>query len=118
MRRRSFQPEALASLRLMHVCDVLDRLHLHWKRDPDFRPRGDPRTMRVHVSLDGGRVIELLAVGVKWYDPQAQRGGGGAIDLVMHLLNIGFVDAVQLLQPQCKCQCDERTFDATPRNFR
>jgi hypothetical protein len=115
MRRRSVPQETVESLRLMHVCAALSRLGLHWKRDPDFRPRQDPRTMRVHVSLDGGRVVELLATGTKFYDPQAQRGGGGAVDLAMHLLGLPFVEAVRRLQPLHE---HERTFDATTRSNR
>jgi hypothetical protein len=42
-------------------------------------------------------VVELLATGVRWYDPRAKKGGGGAIDLAMHLLGLQFVDAVKRL---------------------
>lgn len=99
MRRRSFPRETVDSLRLMHVCAALSRLGLHWKRDPHFRPRRDPRTIRLHVSLPDGRVLELLATGTKFYDPRAERGGGGAVDLAMHLLGLPFVEAVRRLQP-------------------
>jgi len=92
--RRSFPPELLARLRDMPVSDTLDALGLYWKRDPDFRPVKDKETIRVHVSIGGG-VIELLATGAKWYDTRAEKGGGGAIDLTMHLLRLDFVSAVK-----------------------
>ncbi|EPH6076889.1 TPA: hypothetical protein ACV5PZ_004985 [Escherichia coli] len=94
--RRSFRPELLARLRDMPVPTALDLLGLYWKRDPDFRPLKDKRTERVHVSVGGG-VVELLATGPKWYDTRAEKGGGGAIDLAMHLLRLDFVSAVKQL---------------------
>jgi hypothetical protein len=39
MSRRSFDPVLLESLRSMPVTEALNRLGLHWKTDPDFRPR-------------------------------------------------------------------------------
>ena len=80
----------------MTVAETLDRLGLHWRRDQDFRPQKDSRTVRLHVAVGAG-VVELLATGPKWYDTRARKGGGGAIDLAMHLLNVSFVDAVKRL---------------------
>lgn len=65
---------------------ALDVLGLYWKRDPDFVPIKDKSTVRLNVSVGTG-VVELLATGPKWYDTRAEKGGGGAIDLTMHLLN-------------------------------
>jgi hypothetical protein len=94
--RRSFDPAALDALRSMTPQQTLDRLGLGWKRDPDFSPTKNPATVRLHVAV-GGHVVELLATGVRWYDPRAKKGGGGAIDLAMHLLGLQFVDAVKRL---------------------
>ena len=41
--------------------------------------------------------FEILTTGVKWYDTRACAGGGGAIDLAMHVLGLSFVDAVKRL---------------------
>jgi hypothetical protein len=41
--------------------------------------------------------FEILTTGPKWYDTRAKKGGGGAIDLAMHVLGLSFVDAVKLL---------------------
>ncbi|WNJ25389.1 hypothetical protein RMA73_00360 (plasmid) [Xanthomonas translucens pv. translucens] len=95
--RRSFPPELLAQLRDMPVTEALDLLGLYWKRDPDFQPQKDKATVRVNVSIGGG-VIELLATGPKWFDTRADQGGGGAIDLALHLLRLDFVSAVKRLQ--------------------
>jgi hypothetical protein len=94
--RRSFPPEALDALRLMTPQQTLDRLGLGWKRDPDFRPQKDSRTVRLYVTVGAG-VVELVVTGARWYDTRAQRGGGGAIDLTMHVLGLSFVDAVRRL---------------------
>lgn len=95
--RRAFPPELLARLQGMPVTAALDLLGLYWKHDPDFKPIKDRATVRVNVALGGGGV-ELLATGPKWYDTRAGRGGGGAIDLAMHLLRLDFVAAVKRLQ--------------------
>lgn len=71
---------------------------MYWKRDPDFVPMKDPKTVRLYVSMGGG-VSELLVTGFKWYDARLNKGGGGgAIDLVMHLYRLDFVSAVKLLK--------------------
>jgi hypothetical protein len=95
--RRSFDPAALDALRSMPPAETLDRLGLHWRRDPDFRPQKNAATVRLYVTVGAG-VVELVVTGARWYDTRAQRGGGGAIDLTMHLLNLPFVDAVKRLQ--------------------
>lgn len=98
MRSRRFDDARIEHLRQVPVLAVLDALGLHWKRDVTFQPVKDKATVRVHVSLGGG-VVELLATGAKWYDVRANQGGGGAIDLAMHLLRLDFVAAVKRLQP-------------------
>lgn len=85
----------------MPVIDVLDLLdrkgQLTWRQDHDFRPVKDTRTLRVVISPSTGPVLELLATGPKWFDARAGRGGGGAVDLAMHLFGQDFVGAVKLL---------------------
>jgi hypothetical protein len=44
------------------------------------------------------RGYEIVTTGSKWYDTRARSGGGGAIDLTMHVLGLSFVDAVKRLQ--------------------
>jgi len=69
---------------------------IHCKAHPTYQPIKDPRSRRWHLRTDGGE-FELLTTGTKWYDPRAGKGGGGAIDLAMHVMNVSFVDAVKLL---------------------
>jgi hypothetical protein len=96
--RRSFSPAALDALRALSAQETLDRLGLHWRPDPAFLPQKNVATVRLHVSV-GAATVELLATGPKWYDTRAKRGGGGAIDLTMHLMGLSFVDAVKRLLP-------------------
>jgi hypothetical protein len=96
MSRRSFDAVLLESLRSMPVTEALNRLGLHWKTDPDFRPRKNSSTRRLYVTVDT-HVFELLVTGPKWYDTRFERGGGGAIDLAMYILRLSFVDAVKRL---------------------
>ncbi len=97
MRSRRFDDARIVYLRQVPVLATLDALGLYWKRDASFEPVKDKATVRVHISI-GGAVVELLATGPKWYDMQTERGGGGAIDLAMHLLRLDFVAAVKRLQ--------------------
>ncbi len=66
------------------------------KADTSFHPIKDPESRRWHVRTEFGE-FEILTTGVKWYDPRAKIGGGGAIDLAMHILQVSFVDAVKIL---------------------
>jgi len=95
--KKTFSPELLEQLRSMSVVAALNVLGLYWKRDSDFVPVKDKSTVRLNVSLGGGGV-ELLATGPKWYDTRAEKGGGGAVDLAMHLLRLDFVTAVKRFQ--------------------
>lgn len=95
--RRSFSPATLSSLRNIPVDEALRLLAIDFKADPTYRPLKDPRSRRWHVHTARGE-FEILTTGsAKWYDTRAQRGGGGAIDLAMHLLQLPFVNAVKLL---------------------
>lgn len=67
------------------------------KPDPTYRPLKGVNSMRWHASF-GQREFELLTTGPKFWDTRAQIGGGGAVDLAMHLACISFKDAVNLLR--------------------
>jgi hypothetical protein len=77
--------------------DVLRLLADHVKEDGDFIPRESHQSSRWHATV-GGHDFELLCTGPKFLDTRAGTGGGGAIDLAMHLLHIGFKQATQLLR--------------------
>jgi hypothetical protein len=94
--RRSFSPETLERLRDLPSESVLARLATELKADSNFSPVKDVATRRWHARTARGD-FEILTTGSKWYDTRARRGGGGAIDLAMHLLGLSFVDAVKFL---------------------
>jgi hypothetical protein len=73
------------------------RLATYAKRDANFAPIKDAATSRWHINAQG-REFELLLTGAKFFDTRARRGGGGAVDLAMHLFGVDFRDAVLLLR--------------------
>ena len=94
--RRTFTRATLKSLREMPSEDALALLAIYCKADPTYVPVKDLRSRRWHARTPRGE-FELLTTGQKWWDTRAERGGGGAIDLAMHLLQLSFVEAVKLL---------------------
>jgi hypothetical protein len=96
MVRRSFDRATLTPLREMPSEDALVLLAIHCKLDPSYQPVKEPTTRRWHAHTTGGE-FEILTTGTKWYDTRAKVGGGGAIDLAMHVLRLPFVDAVRIL---------------------
>jgi len=93
---RSFDPKLVARLREVPLQLALEGLGLYAAVDRDFTPLKDARTLRWIVAVDEGNV-ELLVTGLKWFDTREGKGGGGAIDLAMHLLQVDFVEAVKRL---------------------
>ncbi|MGF6698141.1 hypothetical protein OKW38_002753 [Paraburkholderia sp. MM5496-R1] len=87
----------LERLRSLDALAVLDRLATHVKFDRDFVPRQSISTRRVHVNAAGAD-WELLVDGPRFYDTRADKGGGGAIDLVMYLWRVPFKKAVATLR--------------------
>jgi len=94
--RRSFDDAFLEELRAVPILDALSQLGLYWKFDPNFQPIKNVNTKRIYVSV-GSRVVEVLLTDQKWYNPKLGVGGGGCIDLTMHLLHLDFVQAVKAL---------------------
>ena len=94
--RRSFSPTILARLRDLPSDEVLARLAIDVKPDPTFKPAKNPGSRRWHAHTVCGD-FEILTTGPKWYDTRARKGGGGAIDLAIHVLGLTFVDAVKSL---------------------
>ncbi len=94
--RRPFSAATLTRLREMPASDALELLATYVKVDPTYVPIKADHSRRWHVCTVHGE-FELLTTGPKWYDTRARRGGGGAIDLAMHVLGLSFVDAVKHL---------------------
>lgn len=98
MRQRRLDPEIVVQARDMDLRSALGRLDLHVSVDRDFKPIKDVSTERWVVSGEFG-TAELLVTGPKWFDTRSGKGGGGAVDLAIHLLGLKFIDAVRLLAP-------------------
>jgi hypothetical protein len=95
--RRPVDNSELQRWRQLDSEDLLSLLCTHAKRDSSFEPRARPQTTRWHCNVDGTE-YELLCHGPKFYDTRAKRGGGGAVDLVMHLRQLDFSPTVRLLR--------------------
>lgn len=87
----------LAAFRGMDVEGLLPRLAEYAKLDPSFEPIKERASARWHVTA-AGREFELLTLGPKFFDTRQRCGGGGAIDLVMHLYRLDFKRAVERLR--------------------
>jgi len=94
MARQHFSPGLLEKVRAIPLARVLESLRYHVAVDRDYVPTKDARSQRWIVSSECGS-NELLVTGPKWFDTRVSRGGGGAVDLVMHLENLSFVAAVK-----------------------
>ena len=94
--RRSFTNEVLSSVRAMSLEVAVERIGFYRALDRSFVPAKDEATQRWVVSGPQGE-WELLVTGPKWYDVRVGKGGGGAIDLAMHLTGRSFVDVVKTL---------------------
>ena len=88
---------ALLRWREMESIHVLRFLADHIKEDPSFHPRSSRLTTRWHVNV-AGRDWEFLCTGPKFWDVRMERGGGGAIDLVMYLYTLKFKAAIAVLK--------------------
>lgn len=88
--------EDLEQLRNLDAVRVVCACTTHAKRDLTFKPATATETERWHINAKG-REFELLLRGPKFYDTRAKKGGGGAIDLVMHLHGVTFADAICIL---------------------
>lgn len=83
--------------RTLPASQLLPQLATHAKRDITFLPIKGQGTERWHVNVDG-RDYELITDGPKFFDTRAQRGGGGGVDLVMHLYRLDFKAATDALR--------------------
>ncbi len=87
----------LARWRSLDAAHCLGAVADYAKKDLTFKARANPHTTRWHVHV-AGHDVELLCTGPKFWDTRAERGGGGAVDLVVHLFSLDFKRAVRLLR--------------------
>jgi len=80
---------------------ILNHLGAYHKRDNDYSPVEPKRgSIRVQVGYEA-KDYRFIFTGEKWVNEllpegHTNRGGGGAIDFVQHLLKCGFVQAVKI----------------------
>ncbi len=93
------RPADVAALRATPLTEALELLGYHVQLDRDYRPRSCADTVRVIAeATNRPLVFELLITGPKWWDLRAGMGGGGAIDLVMHVESMPYRNAVRALR--------------------
>ncbi|HEV3424611.1 MAG TPA: hypothetical protein VG105_12710 [Paraburkholderia sp.] len=97
MGRRAVDNLTLERWRALDAILVLEKLGCYAKADDTFEPIRAQGTLRYHVNAEG-RNFELLIRGPKFFDTRLKRGGGGALDLVMHLHHLDFKGATALLR--------------------
>ncbi len=85
-----------AGWRKLNASNVLLVVADYAKEDASFVPAKNAATTRWHARVRQTE-FELLLTGPKFWDVRANRGGGGAVDLVMHLHGYHFKSAVALL---------------------
>jgi hypothetical protein len=99
--RRRLDRDTLAALRAMRSDDVLELIAIYLKDDSTYCPMKDLTSRRWHGCTSRGD-FEIITTGTKWYDTRAKKGGGGAIDLVMHLEDLSFRESVARLRSRTK----------------
>jgi hypothetical protein len=99
--RSSFSASTLTRLRQMPACDALALLATHVKPDPTYLPVKDDQQPALAPSTRPRRFRDRDH-GSQVVRHACARGGGGAIDLAMHLLDVSFVDAVKLLNRKAR----------------
>lgn len=99
MPRKKFEitKEKIAFLKEMPLLSVLEGLHFYVKKDRDFHPTGNLKTIRVIASEPSGFQYEFVITGSLWFDTRQGVGKKGAIDLVMHLTGCNFKEAIDRL---------------------
>lgn len=97
MGRRAVDNLTLERWRGLDSVVVLSAIADYLKQDSEFEPRASHDSTRWFASV-GGRDYEILCTGPKFLDTRAKHGGGGAVDMVMHLVKLDFKQAVALLK--------------------
>ena len=98
---RPFSPDQIAQARAVPFRTVLRYLGAYVKVDEDYTPL-DParRCYRLQVGYQGND-FRLVVMGEKFVNEllphnSSHRGGGGSIDLVMHIAGTDFVQSVKV----------------------
>lgn len=76
---------------------VVQAIATYAKQDASYVPQKSPNSTRWHLLVEQHE-FELLLTGSKFWDVRARCGGGGGIDLVMHLTGENFQAAAKRLR--------------------
>lgn len=96
--RTKIPPELLDLARAVPLASALQAIEYHVRVDETYRPQADPRSQRWLIDGPCG-VHELVVTDRRWFDLRAQRGGFGALDLVMHITGLPLPKAVRIVLP-------------------
>lgn len=97
----AWSTDQIALARQVDVSTVLNYLEAYHKVDKTYSPIDKNRkSIRVQVNYQG-RDFRFVFTGEKWINELAPigtgiRGGGGAIDFVIYITGLGFVQAVKI----------------------
>ncbi len=67
------------------------------KQDTEFQPRQGHGSTRWQANVSG-RDYEILCTGPHFLDTRTNQGGGGAVDMVMHLMQLDFRSSAAVLK--------------------
>lgn len=98
--RHRFDDELITRFRVMTVEKAALLLGLYCKKDLHYESTTHKNSTCYHISKDG-EVFEVIVTQLKWFSTRRGIGGGGAIDLTMHLYGEPFKAALDRL---IKCQ--------------
>lgn len=96
MASKSFPLELVNRARKLKLHKVLTELCTYCSQDRTYEPKKNPDSKVFVIEINGRRFNNLLITGERWFDLDT-KNGGGAIDLIMYLRGISFVQAVKLL---------------------
>lgn len=97
--KKTVSPEAVHRanvLRAMPLPKALEAMGAYAKLDASYEPKKNRDSRRYHVSIEGCD-YELMICNEQWFDTRASKGGGGAIDLAMHLFSESFSKSLSRL---------------------
>lgn len=93
---KAFDEELITRFRVMTVEQTARVLGLYCKQDKDYESSHYRNSKCFHISKDG-EVFEIIVSQLKWYSTHRRFGGGGGIDLTIHLYGESFKAALTRL---------------------
>ncbi|KPY55670.1 hypothetical protein [Pseudomonas amygdali] len=93
---KSFDDELITRFRVMTVEQIARILGLYCKQDKEYESSHYRNAKCFHISKDG-EVFEIIVSQLKWYSTHRRCGGGGGIDLTMHIFGESFKAALTRL---------------------